>query len=118
MNFLKETLKVLDDLQMESDDILFIGSADGKYGCTWEEFNKLADFEYHEGFGGQEIPSDIVIVFDDRSYLTRYEYDGSESWQYNKVLTVPEIYFKINNFQCLEDNDSHMSWQTIADRQL
>ena len=42
-------------------------------------FEGLASIEYYDGYGMQELYG--VIVFNDHSWLTREEYDGSEWWQ-------------------------------------
>ena len=42
-------------------------------------FEGLASIEYDDGYGLQELYG--VIVFNDHSWLTRGEYDGSEWWQ-------------------------------------
>ena len=41
----------------------------------------ILDQEYDSGYGGQEL--DGIIVFNDGSWLSRGEYDGSEWWEYN-----------------------------------
>lgn len=64
-------------------DIVFIGSLDGQYSCTWDEFCKLADVEYDDGYGWQEVASDLIIQFKDGTQMYREEYDGSESWGSN-----------------------------------
>lgn len=84
-NLLKETLSDIKFNGKTPEDILFIGSRDGEYSCTWDEFIVLANIEYDSGYGGQEIASDLVIVFKDNTYMDRYEYDGSESWAYNET---------------------------------
>ena len=88
-NLLTETESALLDAGKTPEDIVFIGSEDGKLGCTWEEFQVLADFTYHSGFGGQEVPSDLQIVFKDGSSLVRGEYDGSEWWAHLRVPKPP-----------------------------
>lgn len=85
INFLEETKLSMGP--KKSQDIDWIGSMDGEYAMTWEEFEKLANFEYDGGFGSQKIASDLVIVFKDGSYLERAEYDGSEWWEFK---TQPE----------------------------
>ncbi len=86
VNFLKETRKALDNRLV--DIIEFIGSSDGQYECTWEEFVELADFEYDDGYGSSEIPGDFIIVLEDGATLTRWEYDGSEGWELRKPVVA------------------------------
>lgn len=51
MNLLKETLEDIKHSGHEIADIVFIGSQNSGYSCTWLEFEKLADQEYDDGFG-------------------------------------------------------------------
>lgn len=48
----------------------------------------LRDIEYDDGYGSQELFG--VVVFNDGRWLTRYEYDGSESWQLNSCPEEPD----------------------------
>lgn len=83
MNLLEETIKDITISGHSPQDIDFIGSDDGEYQCTWEEFKTLADKEYDAGFGAQEVAFDIIIVFKDGGRMWRHEYDGSEHWKYS-----------------------------------
>jgi hypothetical protein len=47
------------------------------------------DFEYDDGYGGQMLFG--RILFDDNTWLTRGEYDGSEWWSYNEPPTIKSI---------------------------
>lgn len=47
------------------------------------------DFEYDEGYGSQHLYG--TILFKDSTWLSRWEYDGSEGWEYNKPPTVDDI---------------------------
>ena len=89
-NLLQETIKDIEKSGHKVSDITFIGSLDSGYSCTWSEFLTLADIEYDAGFGGQEIASDLTIVFSDGSTMWRAEYDGSEWWEYSKPVEIPE----------------------------
>lgn len=80
VNFLKETReKILCSNHIEQD-VMFVGSYDGKYRINWSEFEEIANFEYDNGHGSQEIASDLIVYFNDGSWLERCEYDGSEWW--------------------------------------
>lgn len=61
--------------------------------CAWniDEYNEFLskiDREYDNGYGGQELFG--TIWYEDGTWSDRYEYDGSESWQYNIVPKIPE----------------------------
>lgn len=90
INFKKETLKAIQESGHLEEDVMFIGSKDWKYRISIEEFKKISDFTYDDGFWSQEIPSDLIIYFKDKSYIARWEYDGSEWWEYNKVLSFSD----------------------------
>lgn len=82
MNFLKETLVDIEGSGHTTDDVMFVGSMDGNYRVTFDEFTKIANIEYDNGYGAQEIAHDLIVYFTDCSYLVRHEYDGSEQWNY------------------------------------
>ena len=111
MTFYRETVEEIDKSGHTPEDIAFIGSADGEYGCTWAEFKNLADFTYNSSYGAAHIPQDLVVVFTDGSWLSRGEYAGSEWWNYHKALAVPEIYKTITT---LGDGYSP-AWDTVAE---
>lgn len=53
------------------------------FGVTWDRFAKaIANVEYDDGYGAQEINSSLKVVFGDMSWLEREEYDGAERWVY------------------------------------
>lgn len=81
-NLLKETISILKEHGRTFDDINWIGSEDGY--ISLETFKKLANVEYDDDFGGQEVASDLIIV-GDNFYMTRGEYDGSEWWVYHSM---------------------------------
>ena len=94
MTFLEETQKAVEGSGHKTEDVMFIGSNDGKYRMTWEKFSKLANFEYDRGYGIQRIAIDLIIYFNDGSYITRGEYDGAEWWEYNtpKLFSMGDRY--------------------------
>lgn len=51
-------------------------------------FLSALDFEYDDGYGGQELFG--VVFMNNGSWWTRAEYDGSEWWTHNKVPTIPD----------------------------
>lgn len=81
MNLLTETLQCLKRWHYTAEDITYIGSLESGHSCTWEEFCVLANVEYDNGFGAQQVASDLVIVFKDNGLMRRHEYDGAEGWE-------------------------------------
>jgi hypothetical protein len=84
MTLLTETNEALRDAGKTCDDVRFI-ITDKQCG-TWAEFTKIANFNYDDGYGGNEIYLSLKIVGDDW-WLERGEYDGSEWWEF-KTLPV------------------------------
>ena len=82
-NLLEETKEKLAVCHKTPKDVLWVGSSDGSEAITWEEFEKMADFDHDAGYGAAEIRMDLVVVGKDW-WLERYEYDGSEWWVYKK----------------------------------
>lgn len=63
-----------------------------------EELEKI---NYYRGYGTQELFG--VIVFNDGTWFSRWEYDGSEGWEFNQIPSeetckknFPEIYGKMD----------------------
>lgn len=54
----------------------------------YKDFLQSLDFEYDDGFGRQELFG--IVLFEDNSWLERYEYDGSERWDYRTTPQIPE----------------------------
>jgi hypothetical protein len=86
INFLIETKEILKNHNKSSKDVLWVGNAES---CiSWQDFVKIANFEYDDGFGWAEIALDLLVV-GDNWYLERHEYDGSECWKYKEVPKKP-----------------------------
>ena len=51
---------------------------------TIDDIDKL-DVNYDVGYGAQFLYG--LVLFDDGTWLSRYEYDGSECWEYNHPIT-------------------------------
>jgi len=82
-----ETIEKLNNLNKSFEDIIFIGSKNGK------EIVKdisILNVDYYSSYGTVEIFEDLVVVFTDHTWLSRHEYDGSEWWIYNKLPTIQE----------------------------
>lgn len=83
MNLLYETKAVLGRYGKLPEDVKWVGRPSTNAVCSWGEFATQADIDYDNGYGGQEIPSDLVVVGSDW-WLERAEYDGAEWWEYKK----------------------------------
>lgn len=87
INFLIETKEILKRNNKSSKDVLWVGNAES---CiSWQDFVKIANFEYDDGLGIQEIAKDLLVV-GDNWWLERHEYDGSEWWEYKELPKKPD----------------------------
>ena len=59
------------------------------YKNTWDNFCLNANFFYDNGYGGNEIPMDLIVVGKD-FWLERHTYDGAEWWEYKEIPEEPE----------------------------
>jgi hypothetical protein len=99
-NLSKETHKYITKLNKEIDFCVVYYKPEDEYDyivhklCTYEQFREYADMyfsDYDDGYGSQEVPEKTVIVFKDKTWLSRWEeYDGSEGWQYNECPSVED----------------------------
>jgi hypothetical protein len=116
-NLLQETLMELEANQKTIADVKWVGTT--KYYFTWEEFCGLADIEYYEGHGAQEVASDLIIVGNDW-WLERREYDGAESWDFKSMPRKPEnkiqpLCLTIDQYNDrFRPNDTKLGWETLA----
>lgn len=85
-NLLKETLSELAEKGKTTSNVVAI--INGTEQGTWSDFEKLADIEYDNGYGGAEISQNLVVLFDDGSWLERGEYDGAEWWEFKKTPSI------------------------------
>ncbi|MBR1373826.1 hypothetical protein IJ556_05185 [bacterium] len=83
MNLKKETIKELKENGKTLDDVLFICGND--FRVSLENFLMYSDTEYDNGYGGQEVASDLKIIGKD-FIMIRHEYDGSEYWGYYSTI--------------------------------
>ena len=63
---------------------------------TLEEYNAFIeslDFEYDNGYGGQELFG--TIWYTDGTWSDRGEYDGSEWWEHHECPTIPDSLINI-----------------------
>ncbi len=111
MNLLEGTILVLQEYGKTPGDVSWVGSADGEFVISWYGFSKISDVEYDNGYGAQEIASDLVVV--GRSWwLSREEYDGSEGWQYN---TLPIITLNYSAFHRVVVTSTEVGWRTLKE---
>lgn len=86
MTFYDETFKAITDSAHWPTDVTFVGQNDGELGMDWVQFTNESQFIYDSGYGTAEIPANLIIQFNDGSWLERREYDGSEWWEYVPLM--------------------------------
>ena len=111
MNFLQETKKAILDSGHKLEEVMFIGSSNGEYRMSWDKFVTKANFEYDNGFGSSKIAVDLIIYFNDKTYIQRGEYDGSEWWEYN----VPKIFNANDEFKDFNILGGDYMWETVEE---
>jgi len=84
-NLLEDTREVLEENGKTIFDILWFGNDKFVFDC---DIQALFNIEYDSGFGGAEIPEDLIVVGAD-FWIERHEYDGSEWWEYKTMPTKP-----------------------------
>ena len=55
---------------------------------VYKTFLKSLDFEYDDGYGGQEVYG--TIWYTDGTWSERGEYDGSEWWSFQSCPAIPD----------------------------
>lgn len=101
-NLYEETLRSIDKSNHTTDNVSWVGTADGEYAISWEEYRQISDITYDSGFGGTNIPRDLVVVFSDKNWLERREYDGAEWWEY---VSIPQQSSSPNKFTLTTDEE-------------
>ena len=90
-NLIKKTevkcAKILNTDDCNTKDKIQIKLKVGYTPTDWLKFLNNLNFDYDEGYGGQELFG--IILFKDGSWLERYEYDGSESWVHKYCADIP-----------------------------
>ena len=109
MNLLNETINKLEEYGKYLDDVVFIGCE--SFGITKEQFISLANKEYDDGFGSQEVAQDLIVRGND-FWLERHEYDGSEWWEFKTLPRIPDKVRHIDllfcdGWKCLTEINKH-----------
>nr|DAN98639.1 MAG TPA: hypothetical protein [Caudoviricetes sp.] len=81
INLLKETVRELAVNGVSSEDVLYVFNNLGY--CSWEEFEKIANFDYNNGYGSIAVDLNLIVRGSDW-WLERKEYDGSEWWEFRR----------------------------------
>lgn len=112
INLLKETIQAIEKSGHSIEDIhhvivknkedSFFNKTETPIATTWDAFVEMAkNLNYYNGYGNEAIWAYSRVVFKDRSFLERAEYDGSEWWRF---VEIPDL-----NVPIVEYNKSIMS---------
>lgn len=112
INLKKETLEAIEESNHKIEDVMFVGSYNGKYRMSIDIFLEKSNFEYDDGYGSSKIATDLIVYFKDKTYLSRWEYDGSEGWKYNNILDYKET-DNYETFNILGGDQYH--WNTVKE---
>jgi len=110
MNLLKETLECLEKNGKTIADIEWIGCADFKVDTN--DFLILADTNYDNDYGAQEVAHDLLIVGKDW-WMKRGEYYGAEWWDF---MSKPEKVCRTIELKALtinQVNPSAVGWESL-----
>ena len=100
MNAKEEFLKHIGNKQVlcvqisDYDDTRSINLKVGYSAFDFDKFLDQLDYEYDNGFGGQELYG--VIWYKDGTWSERGEYDGSEWWEYKSCPVIPDYLKEVN----------------------
>lgn len=95
INLKKETLDILNRHNKTWDDVEWVGDIYQNVTVDKDKFLILADREYDNGYGGNEVSLNLVVVGKD-FWLERHEYDGSEWWEFKQLPKKPVIMLEDN----------------------
>ena len=87
----KRSLVKCAHIWLEDDEAKKLSEHILKIRYSGEELSRFLDsldFMYNHGYGFQSLYGNVW--FEDGTWLSRGEYDGSEWWQYNACPDVPE----------------------------
>ena len=93
MNVKEELILTIEQARKTPEDVIAIKVSSEDINIKSSELTDYElsslDYEYDNGYGAQELFG--VVLFNDNTWLSRWEYDGSEGWEYNEIPTVEEI---------------------------
>ena len=98
-NFRKETAFFFEVNGLSLEDVVYVGSKDGRYECTWDEFVELSDFDYLDEYNCLNNPgvvSDLTIHFKDGATMSRFT-GFNEGWYLGERIEAAPTPHRITN---------------------
>jgi hypothetical protein len=116
INLLEEIKQKLEENKKTLEDIVWVGTEN--YKVNIEQFLELANTYYDNGYGGQEVATNLIVC-GDNWWLERAEYDGSEWWEYKELPIKPtkELGIKAITISQAKELDYGISciWKTLEE---
>ena len=117
-NLKEETIEILARHGKKPEDVKWVGTINGEIRIHPDMFWELADQVYDSGFGSNEVNRALVVVGDDW-WLERWEYDGSEGWEFHTLPVLQPNYKLGKTIFCEEyeeswvelDNLEYLEWE-------
>ena len=93
MNLKQETLDAMAENGMVIADIAYISNRDFDQSVPVDEFFRSADREYNNSASGNEVNTELLIVFTNGDRLVRGNCDNNEWWEFIQAapLTPPLV---------------------------
>ena len=98
MNLYEEIIKLLKANGKNKEDVIWAGNETFKIPLS--KFWEIANTEYDNGYGLQEVAVDLIIV-GNSFWLERNDYDGAEWFEYKEYPKMPSTEIDID---CLTVN--------------
>ena len=86
INLKTETIRELRKRGHKPSDVIWVGCEN--FEIPVDLFWKLADVNYDNGYGANEVPEDLIVC-GNNWWLERHEYDGAEWWEYKTLHKRP-----------------------------
>lgn len=108
INLLQETINVLNVHGKSLEDVKWVGTYN--LAIPIEQFLELADVEYNNGYGGEEVYTNLLVV-GNNWWLERGTYDGSEWWEFKQLPKKPKKIGKVLGI--IRDQDEDIQWEGL-----
>lgn len=95
INLKDETLEILNKYGKTWDNVEWVGDIYQNVTVDKDKFLILADREYDNGYGRNNVSLNLVVVGKD-FWLERHGYDGSEWWEFKQLPEKPVVMLEDN----------------------
>ena len=113
-NLLRETEATLQRYGFTWDNVKAIVAPKSKLRISVDKFKELANVDYNESYGAPKVATDLCIVMNNGSWLSREEYDGSEWWCLHKLPSIPVV-VNDGSVTSLVVSPEQVGWCTLAE---